>query len=375
MRTLTVTLLRASSAACAPSPGVRNLGRDPLPPPVAALPDRGCRLALMPVEDLRPEAEREGDALSTVTLLLPLLFYIEWSTEGIEAAAPEHLGGPTLVADVEAGLRTVIERSGTCALVADPALATHTLEIELEHLYGLNGYHRAGWATAAASSETSTEFYPSGHAALSFVLRSGDDSARFRLSGSRLFDPAAPGNDADFDPEGVQPHQVENNRTQQVVATLTSVYERLPLALDRALASLGAEARVPLDETAFVIVRQLDDLEHIEQATIDYASGRVRDVAIVRRVAPLFSAPGEWVVSPYQPAMLTAAAYQRLLEHLSQRYAITWGDNLSAAVFGGLREAPQPVTRAPVDAPSDTRQAPAARKVKARRQVRVAVQR
>ncbi len=375
MRTLMLTLVLLSSVGCATRPVVRNLGIDPLPVQHAALPSRECRLALLPLDDRRPQAEREGDAPRTIKVLVPLGLLIVWSTEGIEAADPEHLGGPMLLAEMEAGIRTVVDRSGVCALVADPAQATHTLEVTLEHLYGLNPYRYTLLAGPGASSESSTEFYPSGYASLSFVLRSGAATAEFRLSGSRLFDPSAPGSDSHYSPEGLQAHQVEDNRTQQVVAAMTTVYEKLPPALDRALASLGAEAQPSTGETAFVIVRQLDDLEHVEQATIDYESGHVRHVGVYRRVTPLFSAPGEWVVSPYQPSMLTAAAYRRLIEHLSKRYVITWDENLSAAVFGGLREEPQTVATTPVEARGVVPRRPQERHKPSRRPGRLAMRR
>ncbi|MCC7385100.1 MAG: hypothetical protein IT384_24855 [Deltaproteobacteria bacterium] len=296
-------------------------------------------IEIPPIRDARPVEEKEGADDITMRFLLPLfpLWWTQW-TAGVEREDATYLGGGRLVAELWQGLVKTVAASRLCRMSSSEDAPTHRLEVTLQHLYSLFYADHFFSVSLSGGHDERLDFYPAAQAAMQLrlvPLSTEHAAVDFMLSAQVLFDEPVEGKGA-IDPAG-EPHNVKTDRrTWTAVQAVRGVLLDLPAALDAALAEAGANS-APWSHDEVIVVRLLEDYDHLEVAHIELETGLVRSSAIVERTEPVFSAPGEWVVSRYQPQYLPAGEYAALVEILSPTFDVGFEENLSAAYFRGVR--------------------------------------
>lgn len=341
-RAILSTLVLAGFVGGCTYPIRRDLGSDPIKtvrvPKLAAL---NTRLYVAQPRDVRPQLEKSGGSAASLRYFVPAMIVFVWSGAGPIYHDPWYLEGEEPMDALRRGLEASLRKSGLVELVEDRAEADYVLDCELRHLYGVNYAKDFVLVTDGAALVESYSFYPSGQASLGLRLLDATDDKpieEWRMAEQHMFHPDR----RDLRDEtswlvGDTPVERENDRTNEAVRALGRVLLRLPHTLEQVLEGHVALAGQADSET-FMIARQLSDYEFIEVAQIDRETGEVLKSRIERRTMPVFTRPGEWVLSPYQPQRLAREDYLELCQTLQERYEIAFCSNLTSAKFLGLRE-------------------------------------
>lgn len=317
------------------TPLVRNLVAESAPTSPMVIDGRTCTIALGGVRDVRPIEEVEGDDQVHYRYFV-LVGPMGWvASDELDFHDPENLGDVQVEDAVAEGVKQALV-GGPCRWAKSES-AEFVLNVDIRHLYGLSATYDRRMLGLLAGDVLLNRFYPAGQATLAFELvdRRGTVVDSWEMAEGSLFDFDGSQEVRDRQRTGRSQPLVEDARTGQLINALKHVYERLPARVDQALAQ--ASPASPSLTGRFFIVRLLEDYERMEIATIDMRTGVVLDAEIVRRPYPIFSAPNRWVVSPYQPAHLSHAQYDRLIKSLGARFDVRFDRNLSAASFYGLK--------------------------------------
>lgn len=314
----------------------------------SALPDRSplgnapqCMLEVAPVVDDRPRFEQRGHRGEFVRLsyLLPFVFVTGWQSAGPRYAPPRQVTRE-LHTHLSRLVSTTLNQSEVCSGSDGP---TVRIEPRVTHLYGMS-YVRDGGTFIVIPIDEGVD--------ISFWHSARQDmwpTVQVDLTLEVFLDGRSIGSDTVrerflFDPGQHLPlwMQVEGAETAVTVAldraiptAVSRALSRAPLAVDRRLAE-----HLPrrLDHSRFVALRLTDRYDFVERMVIETATGRILHDAVERRVHPITSRPGEWVVAPLAAdgRHLGRKAYEALLTELRDRgYRVEWGQNLSAAQFLG----------------------------------------
>ena len=218
-------LLSGLSAACA-HPAIRDLS---VPPPQAPRPSRGCVLSVGSVTDERPTIEREGGKQTSLTFLFPLPWIWIQRSAGFRLHSVDTIGGERLLSDLRAGIVASVEASGLCRIAGPGESATHSLEVRLQHLYGV-GYTRSAFKEILFVYVTNDiqAFLPAGQLSMELVLKKGPAARPIHLDAQAICDPSLDGSPQYAD--------TEDQSSAVVARAVAEAYAALPTELERALA-------------------------------------------------------------------------------------------------------------------------------------------
>lgn len=302
-------------AACT-TPTQRNL----IPPavPTVRLTQQPLSVRVMPPRINVPTNELQGqDSRTRLFLFLGLFIYFD-SRGSLLPEAKYY--AENLQAEIQSTLALTLASAGPLrATTSGPAdLELHS---ELLHLYGAAYNKASGFATYGGGFGNRRKYLPYGSAVLHLVL-TDKRKGRHRLvweatlNGSYLPDAS----DAEL-----ANTEVENAATLAAVAAYRELLSQLPARLAPIAARLGGRPTGrPLPPETFYLARLLPDARYVERAAISTRNGQVLHSEIQIRKEPIFSAPDEWVLDPYQGGHepYDDASYERLMQRLAPSFPL-----------------------------------------------------
>lgn len=313
MRCLMTTaglLLLLCGSACT-TPIQRNLVAPEAPS--AHMTQQPLSLRVMPPRISIPANEIAGQSSRThLFLFLGIFAYFDSRGSLLPEAKyyAQDLGG-----EVQATLVRTLADSGLFQNVTSGP-ADLELHSEVLHLYGANYNKGAGFATYGGGWNTRRKYLPYGTAVLRFLLvdtRGGHKRIVWdtTLNGSYI---------PDAEDAELANKEIENAATLAAVAAYRDLLSQLPPQLTRVASRLGGRASGrPLPSDTCYLARLLPDARYLERAAVSARSGQVLHSEILIRKEPIFSAPNEWVLDPYQGGheLFDEASYDRLAQRLT----------------------------------------------------------
>lgn len=305
----------------------------------------GCTLDVRPLVDERPLFERKGTRGEFVRLtsLVPLLFYTDWQAAGPRYVPPRQVTRE-LGAHLSRQLESTLHDAGVCR-GPGPAFG---IQPRVTHGYSVS-WIRDGFTLLVVPIADDVDvslwmshredMWPTAHLSLTLDVFEGE-----RFIGSETIDERylfEPGDHLTLWEQVAGAEPAVTVALDQALATVvTRALARAPHAVDRILS--GRMPR-PRRTERFVLLRLTDEVEFVERIEVDTATGRILSNDVRRRVLPIMSRPGEWIVAPLgaDGRFLDASSYDALLRTMSDYgYQVAWGSNLSAARFVGGGPAP-----------------------------------
>lgn len=313
-------LMALQAAACV-TPLQRNL-RSPDAPKIR-LTQQPLTIRVMPPMINVPANEAAGqDTRTRLFLFLGLLTYSD-SRGSILPAAQYY--AQNLAGEVQSTLENTLGDAGLFQQVS-AGRADLELHSELLHLYGAAYNKGAMMVSYGAASSWRRKYLPYGSAVLHLILadtRKGERRVVWEatLNGSYI---------PDAEDAETANKELENAATRAAVAAYRDLLSQLPARLCRVVARLGGRpAGKALPPDTFYLARLLPDSRYVERAAISSRNGHVMHSEIQVRRGPIFSAPDEWVLDPYQGGheAWDDNSYERLSQRLATNFPLKRRNN------------------------------------------------
>lgn len=308
------------AAACT-TPLQRNLVAPAAPS--AHLTQQPLKLRVMPTVITTPANESEGqDTRTRMFLFLGLFAY----SDARGNLLPESkYYAQDLPGEIQHTLEQTLNQSGLFRPASSGA-ADLELHSQLLHLYGAAYNKSSMFVTYGAATSSRRKYLPYGSAVLRLILvdvRSGQKRVVWdaTLSGSYLPD----ANDAELAKNGLA-----NASTLAAVSAYRDLLAQVPARLSPIASRLGGKPTGrALPENTFYLARLLPDSRYIERVAIASDSGQVTHSEVQIRKEPIFSAPDELVLDPYQGGVeiFDDASYDNLAQRLASRFPIKRRNN------------------------------------------------
>ncbi len=299
-----------------------------LPKKVSTIQDRGYRIVIDKVSDLRPK-KYQGKKQHTQKLALPLLLYYHF-----EDAGPVFEMDQNIDVQLQASLNSVVKQTLKASGMAASSGRTYALAIEIINLYSVNYTKNSMLFMSGSGSNMSCNFYPTGHMALRLRLHdlAKKDKYCYRvISSSHL-----------YNPKHEMAKDVKTIQKARVVTAQVAVREtltKLPMFLDSMVADLsGNGTQTTSAPKTFKIVRMTREYDFQEEVEVDYKTGTIVDAKIVKRKNPVVSAPNVWYLSRIRDGRwLGNTAYESLVSMIGKKYTVSQKINMNVALFKGIK--------------------------------------
>lgn len=303
------------AAACT-TPLQRNLVAPAAPP--ARLTEQPLTLRVMPTAITTPPNESEGqDTRTRLFLFLGLFAY----SDARGTLLPE---SKYYAQDLRGELQHTLEQTLSQSGLFRPATsgsADLELHSQLLHLYGAAYNKSSMFVTYGAATSSRRKYLPYGTAVLRLILvdvRSGQKRIVWdsTLSGSYLPD----AHDVELAKK-----EPSDAATLAAVSAYRDLLAQVPARLSPVAARLGGKPTgraLPAD--TFYLARLLPDSRYIERVALASSSGQVTHSEVQVRMEPIFSAPDEWVLDPYQGGaeVFDDASYDKLAQRLASSFPL-----------------------------------------------------
>lgn len=307
---------------------------------------RNCQIEIGGIEDRRPIEEVSHINNGRLQYYIPHIFVFPFYFIGqfclARAGAGPLYGNPeyydsSLVQNLPLLMNDVLNKSGMYRKEGKKYL----LKPELLHYYGVS-YYTFSWMMALGGNKST--FFPTGFVSLKLTLYDKETSkvigVRY-LSEAFLFNPAdSMLSIAHTAEHGTGYDIAECNMSGVAIIALKRAMRKFPAIIDQILSNEN-EATVPTASTpkTFTVIRLTREYDFQEEMNIEYETGKILRDSIVDRSLPVFSRPDEWVVSPVTEDgyWMSDEKYTGFINMLKQKYDVDFADNLSVAVFSGMR--------------------------------------
>jgi len=287
-------------------------------PPKARFTQQPLSVRVMPPKINVPANELEGqDTRTRLFLFLGLFAYFDSRGSVLPEAKyyAANLGN-----EIQYTLERTLTDSGLFRTQTSGA-ADLELHCELLHLYGSAYNKSSGFVTYSAGWSSRRKYLPYGTAVLHLSLadtRGGQRKVVWEATLNGNYVPDA--EDAELTNK-----EVENAATLAAVAAYRDLLRQLPDRLSRIAARLGGRPTGrPLPAETFYLARLLPDSRYIERAAVSSRTRQVTHSEVQVRKEPIFSAPDEWVLDPYQGGVeaFDDASYERLAQRLAASFPL-----------------------------------------------------
>jgi hypothetical protein len=313
---------------------------------------RNCSFEVAPLVDERSKDLKGDKSQGWFAPVIPILL-MGWGDEGPIFTDSDKEVPKTVVTVFKKHLEDTIAESGYFSNAGKAYVVTATLK----QFYSVRWEKTESWFSAGASSEQVYKLWPLGYISIAVKVTdklSGKMIGERLVTRSFLYTPdifydktyndiklhLSGTTTADVTLEkvlggdyGTPDYTIMPSLAQAAVGSIVMrdfLYE-LPVVLDEIVANDAPIAAG--DGTSFTMGRLCDDYRFQEIAVVDIDSGKVVSSEIKRRIYPIVSAPGQWVVLPVAGGhWMSDDDYARLLRRLAGKFDLDLKSNLNVAV-------------------------------------------